>query len=226
VRPDCLRSPAQETVSRTGNPGLLACLTRTHVKLRFIPNELPQREKEIIHVVGEQPQKTGIKLNPKLISFVVLSIFIGSILQGITPNHPPIEEMPTLAITITVIWLFLSSCFFFTFRFFGGKGGFGDTISISLQLLASIYVIASLITLIITALFLANDGNFGISYLVYLTAQILLLIIYLPLGLKELHFPSTKVQGKFVLATVVSITLFLFIVYNFFAATMFLPSYR
>lgn len=199
-------------------------LTLKNPKIRFAPSELPKHEKSILHVIGEYPEKTGIKLNPKLIGYLILSVFIGSVLQGITPNHPPIEETLTLIIILMAIWLFLSACFFFVFRSFGGKGGFGDTISVSLQLLASIYVIASMIALLITALFFVSDKSFGISYLIYLTAQILLLIVYLPLGLKELHFPSTKFQGKFVLATVISIILFLFIVFTFFVATTTLPN--
>jgi len=200
-------------------------LTLQKPTLRFTPSELPKREKDIIYVVGEHPDKTGIKLNPKLISFVILSIFIGSILQGVTPNHPPLKETPTLVITVIAIWLLISTAFFIMFRFFGGKGGFSDTISISLQLLSSIYVIASLVTLIATALFFANDRNFGNSFLVYLATQVVLLVIYLPLALKELHFPSTKVKIGFILAIVLSVTFFLFLVINIIAATQIYPSY-
>ncbi len=122
------------------------------------------------------------------------------------------------------IWLVLSLAFFTTFRLFGGKGKFGDTISISLQLLASIYVIASMVSLIATVLFFADDGDFLNSYLVYLFTQVLLLVIYLPLGLRELHFPSKKFKLGLVLAITFSIILFLFLVVSIFLTTQILPN--
>ena len=111
-----------------------------------------------------------------------------------------------------------SLTFFMSFRLFGGKGGFSDTISISLQLLASIYVIASLVSFIATILFFANDGNFENTYFVYLATQITLLIVYLPLALKGLHFPPTKIKLGFSMATALSVAFFLIIVVFVFSA--------
>ncbi len=199
-------------------------LTLQKPMLRFATNETSNHEKEVKQKEGKHPENIGVKLNPKLIGFAILSIFIGSTLQGITPNHPSLKEAPVLVVTVVAIWLFMSLMFFIMFRFFGGKGGFGDTISISLQLLSTIYVIASLVSFLATVLFFANDRDFQSSYFVYLITQVILLTIYLPLALKKLHFPSSKISIRLVLATIFSIMFFLVLVFFIFSSVVVTPS--
>jgi len=186
--------------------------------LRFLPDAPNEPEKDTVLTLDGKPKKNNKKLNPKLISFIILSIFIGSIIQSITPNHPPIRELPTLIIITTTMWLFISSTIFFLFRLLGGKGGFLDTISISLQLIAVIYVVASLFSMILTIFFFTTESDYFVTFMVYMTTQFILLVIYLPLALKELHFSSSKVNTRFVLASAFSILFFLCIVFVFFSA--------
>src|SRR5512143_1528366 len=110
-------------------------LTLEKPTLRFTPSGLPKHDKNLIYVAGEHRDKVGIRLSPKLIGFVIFSIFIGSVLQTVTPYHPPSEEFTMLVVTAVAIWMLISVIFSMTFRLFGGKGSFGDTISISLQII-------------------------------------------------------------------------------------------
>jgi len=207
----------------------LLFMTLQKPSLRFAPSSPPRSGIEIIRVSGDNSNTiNGATLNPKLISFAILSILFGSIIQGVTPNHPSIKEFPTLVVIVIALWLFISITVFFVCRSLGGKGSFIDTISISLQLLAVIYVVASLVSLIATIIFFANEIDFLYSYLVYLTTQIILLSIYLPLALKELHFSSnSKVSIRRVIAVVFSILSFLLIAffsYSTAQVTLHIPS--
>ena len=168
---------------------------------------------------------------------MLISIFVGLTIGGLIPSGNPRPDLATSSIVIVSYWLLYSSLVHLVCRVFAGKGTFSQTLSISLQLLSVIYVIASFATLMwgtfVTGTkfgaLLASTGNLP-AHLVerpidmYFVVQCGLLTIYLPIAVKRLHgFHWSRlryVMSKGFSATVKTICLILmfylvFLVFSF-----------
>lgn len=179
----------------------------------FQPIRMHQPSLEIAGTFSSQRRHEPTFLNPKLFSFIVLSIFLGSVIQSVTPKADTALELPTLIIFVAIVWLVMSSVIFLFCKMFGGRGSYFDTISIGLQLIAVIYVIASLIALFVMVISSIFYGELESPYPIYITSQTVLFLIYLPLALKNLHFSSSrKDRIALALATASSILVILIIV--------------
>lgn len=151
-------------------------------------------------VASSRIEQTNTRINAKLFGFVVISIFIGLTIGKFIPGDKPQPDFPASVIVIVAYWLLYSSLVHVVCKIFAGRGTFSQTISISLQLLSVIYVIASFAALMwgtfvtgtkVGAL-LASRGNLP-AYLVerpihvYFVVQFGLLTIYLPIAVKRIH---------------------------------------
>ena len=184
--------------------------------LYFQPTLSNQPQSEIISSPSSQKHNNPASLNPKLISFIFISIFLGAVIQSVTPNRAPLLELPTLVIIVFVLWLLISSIIYFIFRMFGGSGGFLNTISVSLQLIAVIHVIASLLSLVVTVSLSDSGSNIRSPFPIYATSQFILFFIYLPHALRNLHFgTSPKARVALSMATGLSILIIMLIVVIF-----------
>lgn len=144
--------------------------------------------------------RAGPRLNPKLFSFMIISIFIGSIVNAHIPNRTTAPEFHVTVVITLAMW-FVYSCIVYSICWLlHGKGTFADTLSVSMQLLAVIYLISSLVAFSwgvlvqvpLLGVYLASIGS-GIEFLVnnpiyiYFFVQFILFAIYLPLALKDVH---------------------------------------
>jgi len=139
----------------------------------------------------------GPKINPKLFGFMIISIFIGTILNSVVFGQLLSDIFVRNTIIIIMVWFLYSLVIFGVCKILRGQGSFLDSISISLQLLAVIYVISNL------ALFLWGMFFLPIIYptvenqflhmfiynpvIFYYGIQFLLVLIYLPIALKGIH---------------------------------------
>lgn len=145
------------------------------------------------------------RLNPKLISFAVLSVFIGSTINELIPNRNTagFDIVTTFLITMA-LWFFYSFLFFIVCKIFNGKGSFEETLGIGLQLLSVIYVIASLFAYLgglIVSTFQSQSlvGFFTATttlptstatfrpIVLFFYAEFFLWILYMPMALKVIH---------------------------------------
>ncbi len=105
---------------------------------------------------GEAYPHRGLRLNPKLLAFVILSIFIGHSIYSVTPRGTsalPIisSSAPSIVSTFVIIflfWLFFSLAFFLACKALAGRGSLYETLSVSLQLFATLYVAGNFLALV------------------------------------------------------------------------------
>lgn len=172
------------------------------------------------------------RLNPHLLGFAIICIFIGSTLHAIVPGKKTAPGFVTIAVLVTLSWLVCSCLIYVICLPLKGSGSFIETVSICLQLFAVIYVVSSFAALIGGILIAANSPNampleyvsqgattavplgvtatktvpvsmpapfsshlpfinikafFQHPFLLYFLFQTLLLIIYLPFGIKKIQ---------------------------------------
>lgn len=131
------------------------------------------------------------RLNSRLLGFAVISIFVGTALQSVTPNRPSTDEFsPALVAIVITLWVFFSLLVHFFSKLFGGKVDLGVTVSVSLQIISTVYVVTSLLTLIILIVFPLGFPE------VYFSLQIILLSYLLSAGLLSIHFPIRPSRTK------------------------------
>ena len=172
--------------------------TLQHPTLHFPPVQQLVEQQSII-IPGHTPRSGEDRLNPRLYTYLIISIFIGSTLNSIIPQRPSIPEITVTIVVTLAVWIIYSLVTFGVCRLIGGKGKFLETVSLSLQLLATIYVVSNLIALawgyIAQTSFLENAER---SYLLinslkehpvllYNVIQAILMMLYLPLGIKSLY---------------------------------------
>ena len=100
---------------------------------------------EIALPAGTAITRSGTRLNPRLVSFALISIFIGSSLYELF-QHPRYARVPDVGITIIVVllsWFAFGSVVHLYCRLLNGQGTYMQTISVVLQLLAVLYVVSS-----------------------------------------------------------------------------------
>lgn len=152
------------------------------------------RESKQDLLVPKNDKSTNSKLNPKLIGFLIISIFLGSTINSVAPLRPKAPELLITTIVTLVIWFAYSLTIYGVFRIFSKKGYFWEIMSVSLQLLAVIYVVSNIVMFIwsVLAQFITlsfSNTSFPLTYpiITYSLMQYILMIIYLPIALKKVH---------------------------------------
>lgn len=170
--------------------------------LRFQPL-LKSKDYQSAIVIPSRPKEEGSEswLNPKLLSFAIISIFIGSTINALIPNRKLSPDIETTIVTVGAIWFFLGSITHLFCRLLKGKGTFVQTLSVSLQLFAVLHVVSSFAALIGGSilgdyqLILSKDAFSGLPAEVlvvhpedmYFLVQFVLIAVYLPLAVKYIH---------------------------------------
>lgn len=143
----------------------------------------------------------GTRLDPRLFSFVLLSIFIGSTINALIPGRRASPDFPTTAVVVLATWFFYSVLIHGLTRLVDKRGSFWETISVSLQVFAVLYVVSSFTALLwaaLTSLPQVRSIIFSLDWsplntlsrqpvLMYFIVQFILLAIYLPMALKYVH---------------------------------------
>lgn len=140
----------------------------------------------------------GPNLNPRLFGFMVISILIGATLNSIIPGRPPAADLLTTSVITIAVWVGYSISIFLLCKIIGGKGTFLETMSVSLQLLAVVYVVSNFIIFIWGSVarisfvhHLLKDSYVGLvveqPVFLYYPVQFILVLFYLPIALKHMH---------------------------------------
>lgn len=143
--------------------------------LRFQPL-LASKDNKLTTTIPSEPRvNSGPYLNPKLLIFVLISIFIGSTINGLVPGRKVGPDIETTIVSIFGIWFIYGSFIHLACKLLQGKGNYIQTMSVCLQIFAVLHVVSSFAALI----FASIDA--------YFLVQFLLMAVYLPMAIKNIH---------------------------------------
>lgn len=176
----------------------ITILTLRNPIARFELAPIPSQQRGTL--VGGSSKHSNLWLHPKLISYSVLSIVLGIMMNSLLAGRIPGPEMPKSVAIIFAYWLSYGSLLFLACRALKGRGSYLDTLSVSIQIFAAIYVVTSFLSLVATALLsvpafagiIKRVPLIGIMVaneppLVFFVIGLLLLSVYVPLSLKVVH---------------------------------------
>jgi hypothetical protein len=144
----------------------------------------------------------GARLDPRLFSFTLLSVFIGSTINALIPGgRPSSPDFPTTATVVLFTWFFYSIVIHATTRLVNGHGTFWETLSVSFQVFSVLYVLSSFAAFLWSALVRIQPVRFVLlslhwppveafanePALAYFVIQFIFLAVYLPLSMKHVH---------------------------------------
>lgn len=141
------------------------------------------------------------RLDPKLLSFVCVSIFIGSTIMAIVPGRSTNSlNFTTILLATVAAWWFYSFVLYVLCKLAKGKGSFEETLGVALQLFSVIYVVSSVLAFLSGLIIVAVQANWpstttaassGFSGFqpvsIYFFVEFVLLAIYLPIAVKFVH---------------------------------------
>lgn len=164
-------------------------------------------------------------LHPKLLVFSVVSIMLGLTMNALLPGRASGPDLLASTLIIFLFWVVCASFLHLLCRLLKGKGQYLETLSVTLQVSATLYVISSFLALLLAALtaipevkskidvepFLGEDiGDFPV-YLFFATSTIFT-AIYVPLALKSVHrfgwFRASLISLILVMSVVVPISIY------------------
>jgi len=127
-------------------------------------------------------------LTLQLIPIVGISIFVGATIGAIIPNRPPMKDRATVEVVVVVLWIFVSLIVHGLIAAAGGRGTLRQTLWTMLQILALAYVVSNTLALFgVSALVSVGKSASIQPGSLIIALQFLLLLVYLPLSLREVH---------------------------------------
>ena len=163
------------------------------------------RPKSYFQLVPATP-KTGADtnerpwLNPRLFAFAALSVILGTLLNSLIPGRRSGPDIVTTLVLLLIYWFVYSAGLHLVCKVLRGRGSLVDTLAVSIQVLSTLFVVASIISLILVLLTrqpIATELVSKVPFvgrslkkmpeLLFFVVQALLLAIYLPLALKHVH---------------------------------------
>ena len=173
--------------------------TLVHPIARFQPlqttsvNDIPVKTHDVTAI-------SGAGSRPQLMAFVLISIFLGSIINSFVPARKYSGDIAGQIVVISFCWLFFAVYTHALCRIFRGKAKLEQTLWVSLQVFAALFVVSSFINLVggvfvrhpRVSSFLVSTGRLGDSIAnnpvyIYFLVQFTLLNVYLPLAVKAIH---------------------------------------
>ncbi len=91
-------------------------------------------------------------LSPSLLAYAAFSTVLGIALNSLLPDRPPAPEIFAQAVIVICSWLLYGSLVHLLCWALRGRGSFLETLSVSLQIFATVYVVASFLALIAAAI--------------------------------------------------------------------------
>lgn len=153
----------------------------------------------VSEIVGVRTEKQ-LWLNPRLLIFSVLSIILGLSLNALIPNRTHAPDLLSSVLIVFLYWVVCGSLLYLVCRLIGGKGGYLETLSVTLQVLATLYVVSSFFALLLSSLtsipvlereFGTESALVGVldsaPVVVFFVVDTILIAIYVPLALKTVH---------------------------------------
>ena len=201
--PDKLLKFFSENLSEWSRATFLTLISPTsRFALVPISSESPPR-------LDGHAQQQELWLNPKLIWFATFSALLGTTLNGLLPQRIP---PPQLAVALAVIfgsWFFYAAAIHVVCKLLKGRAHFLETVSVSIQVSATLYVVNSFVSLVVATLATVPSAKATISMvpvvgdaladepaLFFFLVGTVLFSIYQPLALRTLHrfsWPRTAV---------------------------------
>jgi hypothetical protein len=131
----------------------------------------------------------------KIPVYILFCILVGATVGLLIPNRPPMKDRVQVAVTVSLLWLFISLLVHFFCRLMQGTGTVTGTLVTMIQVLAVVYVISYFITLLIcSASTVLPSVHFQLTKLGYvrsgdilLTLQFMMLLVYVPLSVGSVH---------------------------------------
>jgi hypothetical protein len=188
--------------------------------LRFDPVEASTDSANKSLVTSQGRLISGSRLAPKLFVYVVISILIGVTLNALIPNRIKPPDVRTTIVVILLNWFLYGTVVHLICKLFRGRGSYAETLSVVLQLICTLYVSSSFGALILSLLtrvpyfysmlskaggLLSMDINDPSWF--FLLLQFLLLTIYVPLAVRNVHGFAWRKQ-----LSIGFISLFLFLI--------------
>jgi hypothetical protein len=152
------------------------------------------------NVIGHVQTERQLWLHPKLLVYAILSIVLGLLVNALIPGKKPGPELLASVVIIFIYWLVGGSFLHLVCLLLRGKGKYLETLSVTIQVSATLYVINSFLAFLVALLLvLPPVANVVKSipfyghvfteepvFVFYLIGTILSLI-YLPLSMKPVH---------------------------------------
>ena len=182
--------------------------TLTKTTLEFPPVVRKRTNSEKKFGITTKKAESESQLEPKLLVFAVISVFVGTTVSALIPSVKTSPDITALITIIVIIgYWFLSGTILHWFcRVLRGRGSYLNTLSISIQVFLVLYVLSSFITFLVST-FLSiekiytwgqklGEGNdvgkfieFIIAYPVssYFIIQGVLVVIYVPIAIRHVH---------------------------------------
>ncbi len=142
----------------------------------------------------------GAGSRPQEMAFVLISIFLGSVINSFVPDREFPGDIVGQIVVISFCWLFFATYTHALCRISRGKAAFEQTLWISLQVFSILFVVSSFINLVggvfvrqpRVSSFLVSTGKLGSAiasdpFYIYFFVQFALLNVYLPLALKAIY---------------------------------------
>lgn len=149
-------------------------------QLAFPPTELIEQP-----ITGRASDK--VKFNDRLWLFVLTSIVVGTTLQALPKTDSKLLGLGT-TVLLFACWVTFSVIVHFLCRAFGGTANLHSSVSSSLQVIATIYVLVNFAAFLAGALAGPN-----IRFIVHYALQFGLLLVYMPLALTRIqHFSERR----------------------------------
>jgi hypothetical protein len=138
------------------------------------------------------------KLSAGAVSFLLISIFIGSVLNANIVRRLAAPDLILTVVVVIVLWIVLSSFIYVICKLLGGQGSFTQSLSASLQVFAVSYVLCSCVAFL-WGIFSIKIMSFGTSpsgfvlrlvqepILTYFLSQLVLTAVYLTLAMRRVH---------------------------------------
>ncbi len=167
---------------------------------RFELVQRPQSTSVPSRIIVHAKTEHELWLNPRLIAFAVLSIILGTMINGIIPERRPELGIVTTVIIILLAWLFQGSATHILCKVMRGRGTYPETLSVSLQVASVLYVASNFLALVVSAAVTIPtveatvEGFFSIGALIakqpiysFFLCHAILSTVYVPMAMKAVH---------------------------------------
>ena len=155
---------------------------------------------ETTSVIGHVQSERQLWLNQKLLAFALLSIVLGLMINALIPDRKQGPELLPSVVIIFVYWIASGSFMHLTCWLLQGKGKYLETLSVIIQVFATLYVVTSFssflgvlllmlppVTNIVEKIPAIGPIFIGKPVFVFFLIGTFLSIICVPLSMKSVH---------------------------------------
>ncbi len=160
----------------------------------------PGKYFEPIKVSGGARGSGGAQLDQRLMAFAATSMFLGLTITSLIGKHPDRSFLLAVEIVGLIFWFVYAALVHLFCKIARGRGRFLETVSVIVQVFATLYVLSSVLTLMFAMLvnlgpvkrLVSGLGDLGDAMvdnpaLFFFAIDTILLMIYLPISLKSVH---------------------------------------